>query len=245
MVGKVQHRFNSIDSTNSYAVKILSKIRPTEGTAIIADFQTNGKGQVDSKWQSNTKENILMSIILYPEVLEVNHQYLITCFVSLAIRNVISSILFGRNVKIKWPNDIYCEGNKIAGILIHNTLKGKKLKSSIIGIGINVNQKTFASNLPNATSLAIEDAATFNLEEVREMVFEELDNRYRDLKANKEKIRLEYLQNLYGLGIDKNFQRANGLVFRGSIAGIDDYGFLIIDGPNGMEKFDVKQIIYL
>jgi BirA family biotin operon repressor/biotin-[acetyl-CoA-carboxylase] ligase len=244
LVGKVQQRFNSINSTNSYATELLSKTRPIEGTAIIADHQTEGKGQFDSIWESNSNENILMSIILYPEILEVNSQYMITCFVSLAVSNVIGKILPEKAVKIKWPNDIFCGDSKVAGILIQNTLKGKKLKSSVIGIGINVNQKKFPSNVPNATSIQMEHGHEFDLEEIRELVFEELEKRYRDLKENREKVRREYIQNLYGIGIEKNFKRLNGLNFKGRIIGIDNYGFLIIESAYGKEKFDVKQVIY-
>lgn len=245
MIGKVQLRFNSIDSTNKYAIELLSKIRPKEGTAIIADFQTDGKGQVDSKWQSNSNENILMSIILYPESLAVTNQYLMSCMISLSIRNVLSSILIDWEIKIKWPNDILCGDKKIAGILIHNTLKGKKLKSSVVGMGININQRYFPSDIPNATSILLESGDAVQIEEVRELLFEELDKRYNNLYKNEEKIRQEYLQNMYGLGVEKNFQRANGLIFNGRITGIDGHGFLMIDGPNGMEKFDVKQITQL
>lgn len=245
MIGKVQQRFNSIDSTNKYAIELLSKIRPKEGTAIIADFQTDGKGQVDSKWQSNSNENILMSIILYPESLAVTNQYLMSCMISLSIRNVLSSILIDREIKIKWPNDILCGDKKIAGILIHNTLKGKKLKSSVVGMGININQSYFPSDIPNATSILLESGVAVQIEEVRELLFEELDKRYNNLCENEAKMRQEYLQNMYGLGVEKNFQRANGLIFNGRIAGIDGQGFLIIDGPIGTEKFDVKQITYL
>ncbi len=245
MIGKVQQRFNSIDSTNKYAIELLSKIRPKEGTAIIADFQTDGKGQVDSKWQSNSNENILMSIILYPESLAVTNQYLMSCMISLSIRSVLSSILIDREIKIKWPNDILCGDKKIAGILIHNTLKGKKLKSSVVGMGININQSYFPSDIPNATSILLESGVAVQIEEVRELLFEELDKRYNNLYENEAKMRQEYLQNMYGLGVEKNFQRANGLIFNGRIAGIDGQGFLIIDGPSGTEKFDVKQITHL
>lgn len=245
MVGKVQQRFNSISSTNYYAIELLSKTRPIEGTAIIAGYQTEGKGQFDSIWESDSNENILMSIIVYPEMLEANNQYLITCFVSLALRNVIDKILPKSEVKIKWPNDIFCGASKVAGILIHNTLKGKKLKSSVIGIGINVNQKIFPSNIMTATSLLLEQGQGFDVEEVRELIFEELDKKYRDLKENKEKVRQEYLKYLYGVGLTKNFRRLDGLNFQGRITGIDECGYLIIDSAYGIEKFDVKQIIYL
>lgn len=245
MIGKVQQRFNSIDSTNKYAIELLSKIRPKEGTAIIADFQTDGKGQVDSKWQSNSNENILMSIILYPESLAVTNQYLMSCMISLSIRTVLSSILIDREIKIKWPNDILCGDKKIAGILIHNTLKGKKLKSSVVGMGININQSYFPSDIPNATSILLESGVAVQIEEVRELLFEELDKRYNNLCENEAKMRQEYLQYMYGLGVEKNFQRANGLIFNGRIVGIDGQGFLIIDGPSGTEKFDVKQITHL
>jgi BirA family biotin operon repressor/biotin-[acetyl-CoA-carboxylase] ligase len=244
LIGKVQLRFNSIDSTNKYAIELLSKTRPTEGTAIIADYQTEGRGQVGSIWQSNSYDNILMSIILYPKTLEVNNQYLVSCIVSLAIKNVLSRILADQEIKIKWPNDILCEGRKIAGILIHNTLKGKKVKSSVIGMGINVNQKSFPLDVPNATSLLLERGHTFQIEETRTLIFEELDKRYRNIIGNIEIVRQEYLSHLYGLGIEKKFKRANGSIFSGRIAGIDAQGFLIIDGPNGKEKFDVKQVIY-
>jgi len=124
-------------------------------TVVGADFQTNGRGQGEHIWQSEEGKNLLFSVFLQygPERrLEAARQELLTMACSLSVADFLSE--FGITAKIKKPNDIYVDGKKICGMLIENSLAGKEMKWSIVGMGVNINQTEFPDDLPNPVSLA-------------------------------------------------------------------------------------------
>ena len=131
--------------------QLIKNTEVAEGTVVLAKEQTSGRGQVNNTWESSYGDNLLMSIVLYPEFLHAGNQFLLSKFVSLAIVDFLSYYL--ENVTIKWPNDIYVGNKKIAGVLIENSLRGAFISSSVVGIGLNVNQTEFSSSIPNPTSL--------------------------------------------------------------------------------------------
>lgn len=118
---------------------------------VVADYQTAGKGQGTNSWESERGMNLLFSILFHPQEIPANRQFTISMAVSLAIADALGQQI--GDVSIKWPNDIYWRNAKIAGILIENRLKGQVIRDSIIGIGINVNQRQFRSDAPNPVSL--------------------------------------------------------------------------------------------
>jgi BirA family biotin operon repressor/biotin-[acetyl-CoA-carboxylase] ligase len=134
---------------------------------VITDFQTAGKGQGNKTWQSNKGENILVSFYFQPAILP-SQQIYFNYFFALTIRNVIS--MYVDNVMIKKPNDIWVGDKKIAGILIEHHIQGEKLKYSVAGVGININQTQFDPALPNPTSLKLITGKTFD----RAMILEEI-----------------------------------------------------------------------
>ena len=153
IIGKKIIRYDSLTSTNSFASKLLKYDDPEEGTVIISGYQTNGRGQGTNKWDSEKDINLLFSIILFPElILPYDHNF-INIFVSLGICDYLD--LYFPGSKIKKPNDIYYGNDKMAGILIENSIIDDLIKSSIIGIGLNVNQTSFSPDLPNPISQKI------------------------------------------------------------------------------------------
>ena len=145
-IGKFSFHLSSIDSTNKFAHNLISKTNPIEGTAIRADEQTAGRGQFGSKWQANPRENITISIILCPKFLLVKQQFLLNAAMALGVYDFINEIIgYSSELTIKWPNDIYVGNQKIAGILIENSIQQDVINNSIIGIGLNINQKTFSA----------------------------------------------------------------------------------------------------
>ncbi|MFI5220658.1 MAG: biotin--[acetyl-CoA-carboxylase] ligase, partial [Bacteroidia bacterium] len=128
-IGKYIIRLETVDSTNNYAAALISKSKPAEGTAIMADFQDYGRGQRETIWESENGKNLLVSFILYPQIDTADYFLLNECF-SLAVREVIEDIT-GLDVKIKWPNDILVNNKKIAGILIENSIRGNTILYSI------------------------------------------------------------------------------------------------------------------
>jgi BirA family biotin operon repressor/biotin-[acetyl-CoA-carboxylase] ligase len=148
--GKFLIHLPSIDSTNNYAKEYIAKSSPIDGTVILADEQYAGRGQTGNVWLSEPNKNLTFSLIYHTSFLLATEQFYLNMAVSLGIWSTVSNQL--STVKIKWPNDIYVNHQKIAGILIENTISGMYLKYSVIGIGLNVNQDTFPTDVP-ATSL--------------------------------------------------------------------------------------------
>lgn len=146
--------FDEIDSTNEYAWNLISNSNPSHNVVIIAENQTNGKGQYGRKWEADIGENITMTAVVSPNELHIKDAFHLNMIVSLAIIEAIESCI-DCQLTVKWPNDIYHNENKLCGILIKNKVVENKIKRTIIGIGINVNQKVFSPNIPNPTSLSI------------------------------------------------------------------------------------------
>lgn len=235
-----------VASTNAYALELLSKSKPAEGTVISTQHQTAGRGQIGSTWESEPNKNISLSAIFYPDFLAVKDQYLLNIFVSLAVLDFVNNCLPERPVSIKWPNDIYVGKLKIAGILLQNSLINNQIRSTVVGIGININQTTFLTNPPNPTSLSLESGQVFNLEELIPTLCEFLESRFLQLKAGKiVPLQHEYLQHLYRFAIPANYRRANGESFTGTITGIDEIGRLKLDIGGKTEVFDLKEIRFI
>ncbi|MCQ2229394.1 MAG: biotin--[acetyl-CoA-carboxylase] ligase [Bacteroidales bacterium] len=145
------YHLEQTDSTNSELRKMAAAGEATNMAMVIADYQTAGRGQVGNKWESEAGNNLLMSILLCPRCLDVRKQYYLSMAVSVGIEKALRRYVDG--VKIKWPNDVYVGDKKLAGILIENTLAGVNIATSIVGIGLNVNQMMFMSDAPNPVSI--------------------------------------------------------------------------------------------
>lgn len=254
-IGKVYHRFDELPSTNDWAAQIIAsgkntdgsaaaKTKPPEGTVVRAANQTAGRGQLGSQWHSSAEKNLLLSIILYPTWLEVKAQFYLSMAVALALQDLAASFLGDHNVKVKWPNDLYIKGKKAAGILIQNAISGSNLQNSIIGIGLNVNQLEFTTDLPNATSLAQNLGQSLNLDAVAEKLFECMEQRYLQLKSGQRAaIKSAYESSLWRLGTPQIFVRSiDSMEFEGTISGVTETGLLQLNTNAGQETFELKTI---
>jgi BirA family biotin operon repressor/biotin-[acetyl-CoA-carboxylase] ligase len=246
-IGQKTIHLNTVDSTNSYAIDLLKQIKPVEGTLIYTFDQIKGRGQRGNEWLSETNKNVALSLILYPTFLAVSAQFLLTKIASLAVADLMSVLLVksakSLDVKIKWPNDVYVNNQKIAGILIENSLKDSLLQTSIIGIGINVNQEQFSTQVKNPISLKLLLNAETDLNSCLEKLCEHMEARYLQLKANKfEKINADYLSKLYLLNEWHNY-RLNGNAMEGKITGVSEIGKLKVETKLGeLKEFDLKEI---
>ncbi len=143
---------HEVDSTNNYLFNKLSKgIDYCEGSVFYTFRQTEGRGQIGNSWESQPDKNIAFSILLKPTFIHPKEQFILSEIAALATVNILNSL--GIDFKIKWPNDIYYEDRKVAGILIENRISGNHLEHTIIGIGINVDQTIFLSDAPNPISI--------------------------------------------------------------------------------------------
>jgi BirA family transcriptional regulator, biotin operon repressor / biotin---[acetyl-CoA-carboxylase] ligase len=247
-IGKFFQDFEHLPSTNEYATELLSKNKPTEGTVISTFNQTNGRGQIGSRWESEPDKNISVSIILYPDFLKSQEQFILSQTIALGVSDFVKEIctdLKDKQTHIKWPNDIYLNNKKIAGILIQNNLSGSQIQSSTIGIGLNTNQVLFSTQLPNASSLSIECKQQFNLYEMVDNLCCHIEKRYLQLRANKkEEIRKEYTKNLFQIGTEKQYQLPDGTLFSGIITAVSPEGYLQVLTENGQKQFGLKEIIF-
>jgi len=243
-IGKVLLEFPALPSTNLFALELLSKSKPIEGTVISAFDQTDGRGQIGSKWLGERGKNIAFSVILHPFFLKATRQFSLSQAIGLAVRDWAQAIL-GKQAHLKWPNDLYIGDRKAGGILIQNSICGAALQSSVVGIGVNVNQEVFDESLPNPTSLKIEAGGTeFDLETIRNLLFQHIEQRYLQLKTGQtEALAAAYRECLYGLGVSRLFQRADGSTFRGVVTGTTPTGLLCILDEQGNEgRFDLKAV---
>ena len=145
-------RLQETTSTNDYLKQRCKEDKAKEFYTVIAECQTNGKGQRGNCWESEEGKNLTFSTVIYPTALEAKKHFIISAIASYAVYDALAQYTSG--FSIKWPNDLYWHDKKIGGILIENDMEGKYITQSIIGIGINVNQLNFLSDAPNPVSLA-------------------------------------------------------------------------------------------
>lgn len=245
-VGKVLYSFENLPSTNTFAADLLAQKKTIEGTVIVAGAQTDGRGQQQNKWESEPHKNIAMSAIFYPTFLPLQKYFLLNRAVALAVYDTVRQFV-DKDVKIKWSNDIYIEDKKVAGILIQNTIQGNDIQSSIIGIGINVNQLIFKSDAPNPTSIALCRGNIIDLDLVLNTLCKCLENRYLQLRQGREdELRMDYSLKLYRRDAWFHYIRtANGEQFLGRIESVKDSGHLIMETMRGLEIFDLKEIKFV
>lgn len=244
-IGKVVIQLPSVKSTNNYAINLLAKSKPSNGTVVFTQNQTEGRGQFGTIWESKPNQNVTLSIILYPSFLPVNQQFNLTICIALGILDFLKTLVSSTDLSIKWPNDIYLKNKKLGGILIQNTISSTVIKSSVIGIGLNVNQLEFRPDLPNPVSLASSTGTMYRLEELVPGLLEAVEYRYLQLKSGKsEQLISDYLECLYLRGVPSVFVRQNGTSFSGRIQGINEIGQLVVWNLDleGEEVFSLKEV---
>ena len=241
IIGHRIERASTTPSTNSWAREYLSE-PDSHGMVLIASHQSEGRGQKGSTWESESGKNITLSIILRPTFLKHSAQFLISKAVSLAVCDTLQPI--ADVVSIKWPNDIYVNDRKIAGILVENTVVGGSIESSIVGIGLNVNQMDFSDEVPNPTSVVMELGRTMELDQVLWNLCNCLNRRYNQLQEQPQEIEANYLQSLYRRD---NFYpyHSGGKVFNARIFDVKTTGELMLETEHGdIVGYQIKQVAY-
>lgn len=218
---------DEVDSTNNYARQLLHDSLPVEGTLITAAHQTLGRGQRQHTWESAPLVNITCSYIVRPVFLAADRQFALSAAVALALHDAVA-VLCPHSVdslRIKWPNDILIGSNKVAGILIENSLRGRNLDTCIIGIGLNVNQREFSEGL-RATSLAMLKGNDLVVEDAQGILSLALDFRYAQLRClDFSAIIDEYNRLLFGRNAWLSLV-LNGVVTKAKILGAQHSGLL-------------------
>jgi len=246
----MKHQFNIISLQEAFSTNLLmqewekaGKIK--HGDVLRAVNQKDGIGQSGNLWESEAGKNLTFSLFLHTHFLVATEVFQLNKIISLAVCDYLIAKKI-KNVKIKWPNDIYVGNKKIAGMLSHNSFLGDKLEFSIIGLGLNVNQIDFRSNAPNPISLKQITQIDYNLEEEFDKLLHNIEARLILLLNNDyAKLHSDYMKHLYGFDEIRKFKDAEGF-FNGIIKGVDFYGFLLVEKENHIvSTYDVKTIEYL
>ena len=242
-IGKNTVYLPTCHSTNDWAAQIIQKEEPLEGTIVITDNQTRGKGQRGNEWLVEEKKNLTFTLILKPTFLPITQQFNLNLAISLAVIETLSPYL-GEGLKIKWPNDILYGDKKLGGILIESLISGRTMNYSLLGIGLNINQQQF--EFPMATSLSVESQGDlFDLSPLLEHFCEVIEVNYLRLKHGQEsELKKEYLRVLFGKGQWRNFKR-EGSIFQGKIIDVSPKGLLVMETELGLKQFDTKEFEYL
>lgn len=235
-------KLDAIDSTNAYLKKVSVGNTAEDGLAVVAKYQTHGRGQMGTTWNSQEAKNLTFSVFKDVSFIDLSQRFYISMAVSLAILKALKS-LGVKNLKVKWPNDILADNKKIAGILIENVVKMKVMTGSVIGIGLNVNQTHF-ENLPSASSLLLLYGRVFDLDEVLSSILLQIDRQFEILRGNHFKaLKSNYESHLFRKNKPSTFRDAEGSLFLGYIIGISEIGKLLIMIENEIVKsFDLKEV---
>ncbi len=240
-------RLKEVESTNLYVRACLDKgLDLNHGTIVLAEKQILGKGMGDNTWDSEAGKNLNLSILLKPQSLPPEKQFVLNKAIALAVSDFVMTIIPDKEIRIKWPNDIYIEDKKVAGILISNTIKGNTLEDVIVGIGINVNQKNFPQNIPNPVSLRKFSKKKLNLNECLDSLCIFLRRRYEEIILGEiQMINSEYISRLYRLDEIHNFKSGDEN-FTARIIGVSEYGQLQLRTKYGDSlEFGFKEVEYV
>ena len=229
IIGRKIYYFGTIDSTQNFAIELAK--RPHEnGSLVIADRQTQGRGRLNRKWVS-PKGGIWMSILLRPNF-EPSYTSLFPMATSLALAVSIEKTLKIKT-ELKWPNDVTIKGNKVAGILIDASVESNKIDYLIIGIGINfkINPGTISKSIKQKkygiATLISKDQGTRPAELVQQFLLE-LEKTYNNiLTGNVGTIRKEWIKRSSTIGKNVTITTTTGTL-KGKVTGIDKTGALIL-----------------
>lgn len=248
---KSKHDIIWLENTDSTNNEVKRRISGLDNLSVVSVLsQSEGRGQRGNTWTSAPGQNLLFSILLRPDV-QAYDQFVISQMASLAVVDLLAT--FDIESKIKWPNDIYVRNKKICGILIENNIAGKSVSTSIIGIGLNVNQKVFDATLPNPTSMSLcNPDESFDLNELLEQfmeIFTGYVERFCNISGGYNRLAQLYKVQLWRKGelceyIDNTTTPPSQ--FKGRIVGISDIGQLLVEKEKGeLKEFAFREISYI
>jgi BirA family biotin operon repressor/biotin-[acetyl-CoA-carboxylase] ligase len=235
-------KLNAIDSTNRFLKELAQETSAENYTIVVANQQTDGKGQRGASWISESDKGLTFSLLYHNLQESAINLFELNCIVALSIVEALQSISLIK-FQIKWPNDILAENKKIGGVLIENSFKNQQEVVSVIGIGINVNQLHF-ENLPQASSLALLERKIFDKEEIMIKIAKQLKFNLENAQKIGSNFYWErYHELLYKRGVVSAFEDGNGNQFVGKISAVTREGKLQLELENNvLSIFDLKEI---
>ena len=238
------HHFKELDSTNAYLQRQQSE-RDIRNWVVSTDEQTAGKGMGNNGWESEVGKNLTFSLAVDVGFLPAARQFLLSEAVALGLYEAIIPLIPLDKLHIKWPNDIYYEGHKLAGILINSTIKANLMDVSIIGIGLNVNQMQFQDWPTHPISLKTITGKDYDLQPLLEQIAEHIIIKIELPKSDSVAIEQEYLKRLFRYRTWADYE-VGGEKMRLFMTGIDSFGRLMMSDETGKEYcFEVKEIRFV
>jgi len=234
-------KLDAIDSTNDFLKGLSNKQEVQNFTVITAESQLKGRGQMGAKWDSESGKNLIMSVLVKEFLFDYDEVFNLNVVVSLAVIRSLNKFNIP-DLSIKWPNDIMSANKKIGGILIENSIKGEGTITSIVGLGLNVNQVEF-QNLPRASSLALICNTIFDKEEILFEIVAQLEKIITDYSAQASFLWEEYTNELFKIGIPTAFSDENETNFMGIIKGVSSIGKLqILLDDDSICEYNLKEV---
>lgn len=257
----------STESTNSYLKSLLSEgavPRPPIGEAVTlyaAREQTAGRGQRGNTWESEPDKNLTFSFCLNPGLRPAG-QFAISEAVALAIVRTLAE--YGIEAKVKWPNDIYVGDRKICGILIENSIMGNNIAESVVGVGLNINQREFISDAPNPVSMKQLTGKEYGLQEIADTLTRNFDrylallwsgSKGKGLPSAAENISEDALEELHEDYMEALLRNdGNPYPYRDAhteeeffavIQGVEPTGHILLNADGTIRRFAFKEVVFL
>ena len=227
---KVIH-IDETDSTNRW-LRDYALSQPEGDYVVVSEYQTAGRGCGTNSWESERGKNLTFSLLIHPTEITADCQFRISEAVSLALCETLDGYVTDRQVSVKWPNDIYVDDCKICGMLIENRLRGRLMTDSIIGIGLNVNQREFFSDAPNPVSLVQLLGYEVALEPLLQAFLQKLEPM---LQMDPETLGKAYRERLYRREGEHEYRDGKGL-FRAKLLNVLDDGRLVLLDTEGTAR---------
>lgn len=238
------YHIDQLDSTNAFLQRMQAE-QDICGWVVWTDEQTAGKGMGSNGWESEQGKNLTFSMALDMGFLPAERQFPLSEAVALGIIEALDNLLPSEKLSIKWPNDIFYENRKLAGVLINSTIKANIMDVSIIGIGLNVNQMQFQDWPTHPISLKMITGKDYDLRNLLEHCVESIYKKVDSLKSEPNAIEEAYLQRLYRYRTWAEYE-VGGKVLRLFMTGIDSFGrLMLVDETNNSYCFDIKEIKFI
>ena len=237
----------NIDSTNNEAKRRISELDNL--SVVSAMSQSGGRGQQGNSWLSEAGKNLQFSVILKQQI-HAYDQFVISQMASLAVVDLLGE--YDIEAKIKWPNDIYIDNKKVCGILIENAISGKWITSSIIGIGLNVNQRNFDVSIPDPISMTLCSGNDFDLKQLLTQyigILSEYIDRFCHITGGYNRLNQLYLAQMWKRNVESEYidnTTSPAARFTGTIRGVSSVGHLLIETKEGeLKEFAFKDVSYV
>lgn len=218
-----------------------------EGMLIYTDEQTNGRGQIGNHWESETGKNLLCTVLLYPDFLPADQQFIITQLGALSVADFLKKYVGLTDISIKWPNDVYWKDYKISGTLNEAMLMGKSISHVMLGVGVNLNQLVFTDYAPNPISAIQITHKEYPIDQAAVIFRQCLMNRYIQLvNGDISSIRGDYMSALYRREGYYKYEDESGNCFEASILDVHPTGELDLKLKDGkIRSFLFKQVRFV